>query len=144
VVAVEVTFAHNMSPAPHQHCILVIEDDYAMRDSLTQALAGEGFQVLASSDGVDALAKLATVQPCLMLLDLMMPGMDGWQFMEELRIHPGFSRIPVVVVSAYGTREGVCSVGAADYLRKPFEFKALLDLVGRYCRLGCELEPGVR
>ena len=89
-----------MSPAPHQHCILVIEDDYATRDSMTQALAGEGFLVLGSRDGADALAKLADIQPCLMLLDLMMPGMDGWQFMEELRVHPGFSRIPVVVVSA--------------------------------------------
>src|SRR3989441_8068502 len=133
-----------MSPAPHQHCILVIEDDYATRDSMTQALAGEGFLVLGSRDGADALAKLADIQPCLMLLDLMMPGMDGWQFMEELRVHPGFSRIPVVVVSAYGTRDGVRSLGAADYLRKPFEFPALLDLMGRHCRTGCGLEPGTR
>jgi len=133
-----------MPPAPHQHCVLVIEDDYATRDSITQALASEGFRVLGSGDGADALAKLATVQPCLILLDLMMPRMDGWQFMEELRVHPGVSRIPVVVVSAYGTRDGVRSVGAADYLRKPFEFPVLLDFVGRYCRLGCEHEPAAQ
>ena len=133
-----------MPPAPHQHCILVIEDDHATRDSITQALSGEGFQVVGSGDGADALAKLASIQPCLILLDLMMPQMDGWQFMDELRIHPGYSRIPVVVVSAYGTRDGVRSVGAADYLRKPFEFPILLNLVERYCRSGCELEPGVR
>jgi len=131
-----------MSPAPHQHCILVIENDYATRDSMTQALASEGFPVLGSRDGADALAKLADIQPCLMLLDLMIPGMDGWQFMEELRVHPGFSRIPVVVVSAYGTRDGVRSVGAADYLRKPFDFPMLLDLVERHCWAVCRLEPG--
>ena len=83
-----------MSAAPHQHCILVIEDDDAMRDSLAQALAVEGFRVLCSRDGADALAKLADIQPCPMLLDLMMPGMDGWQFMEELRVRPGFSASP--------------------------------------------------
>ena len=73
------------------------------------------------------------MRPCVILLDLMMPGMDGWRFMEEVRLHPGFHRLPIVVVSAYGTPDGVRSLGAAGYLKKPVEIDTLLEVVSQHC-----------
>jgi CheY-like chemotaxis protein len=70
----------------------------------------------------------------LILLDLMMPGMNRWQFMDEVRIHPGLRQVPIIVVSAYGSADGVRSVGATDYVKKPFEPERLLDVVGRYAQ----------
>jgi CheY-like chemotaxis protein len=117
-----------------RHRILVVEDDDDVRQSLVQLLRGEGFDGVAAASGEEALAQLrAGLRPCVILLDLMMPGMNGWQFIEEQQGHPGFGQIPVVVVSAYGSAEGVRSAGAADYVRKPIDVEALLAAIGRYC-----------
>src|SRR5882724_11665921 len=87
---------------------------------------GRGLRGRRERGWADALAKLrARPQPSLILLDLMMPGMNGWQFMDEVRVHPGPRQVPIVVVSAYGSADGVRSVGA-NYLKKPF------DLVSRH------------
>jgi CheY-like chemotaxis protein len=117
-----------------RHRILVVEDDDDVRESLVQVLLTEGFDGVPAASGEEALAQLrGGLRPCVILLDLMMPGMNGWQFMEEQQVHPGYGKTPVVVVSAYGSAEGVRSVGAADYLRKPIDIDALLAVVGRYC-----------
>ncbi len=68
-----------------------------------------------------------------MFLDLMMPGMDGWRFMSELRVRPTRRSIPIVVVSGFGTPEGVRSLGAADYLRKPFRMTRVVEIVRALC-----------
>lgn len=102
-----------------------------MRD----ALEAEGCQVAVATDGREALDQLRTrPRPCVVLLDLMMPNMDGWELMEEIRLHPRLSRLPIVVLSAYGSAEGVRSVGAADYLRKPFGMDTVMTMVGRHCQ----------
>ena len=102
--------------------ILVVEDDPEVRSAIRMVLEGEAYEVAESGDGADALAKLrVSPQPSLILLDLMMPGMNGWQFMDEVRVHPGLREVPIIVVSAYGSADGVRSVGATDYLKKPFE-----------------------
>ena len=62
----------------------------------------------------------------------MMPGMNGWQFMDEVRVHPGLRQVPIVVVSAYASADGVRSVGATDYLKKPFDPETLLKVVSRH------------
>lgn len=113
--------------------ILVVEDDPEIRSAIRMILEAEAYEVAESGDGADALAKLrATPQPSLILLDLMMPGMNGWQFMDEVRVHPGLREVPIIVVSAYGNADGVRSVGATDYLRKPFDPEKLLAVVSRH------------
>jgi two-component system, chemotaxis family, chemotaxis protein CheY len=120
--------------------VLVIEDDADLREMVADLLESEGYEFVLCADGEEAFARLyAGLWPRMILLDLMMPKMDGWQFMEQLRAVPAFAGIPVVVLSAYGTPEGVRSLGAADYLRKPFDPDALLAAVARYCS---KAEPG--
>jgi CheY-like chemotaxis protein len=117
-----------------RHRVLVVEDDVDLREAIRDTLEAEGYEVVLAEHGEEALAQLrAEPRPCVVLLDLMMPHMDGWKFMEQMRIHPVLANIPLVVVSAYGNAEGVRSLGAADYLRKPFQVETLLDTVKRYC-----------
>ncbi|HUE30613.1 MAG TPA: response regulator [Verrucomicrobiae bacterium] len=113
--------------------ILVVEDDPDVRGALRAVLEGESYEVIESEDGADALAKLKSgPRPSVILLDLMMPGMNGWQFMDEVRVRPDLRRVPIIVVSAYGSADGVRSVGATDYLKKPFDPEALLEVVSRH------------
>ncbi len=113
--------------------ILVVEDDPEVRSAIKMVLEAEAYEVAESGDGADALTKLRTSpQPSLILLDLMMPGMNGWQFMDEVRVHPDLRQVPIIVVSAYGSADGVRSVGATDYLKKPFDPETLLAVVSRH------------
>jgi CheY-like chemotaxis protein len=114
------------------HTILVVEDDQDVRDAMVQVLESEGYGAAAAADGEEALTQLqGGLNPCLILLDLMMPRMDGWEFMEEQRRLE--SQIPIIVVSAYGSAEQLRSAGVIAYLRKPVDIDALLALVGRHC-----------
>ncbi len=83
------------------HRILLVEDDHALRDTLADVLADEGFEVACASNGREALEKLGRgLQPDLIVLDLVMPVMDGWAFREAQRQRPELARIPMVVLSA--------------------------------------------
>jgi CheY-like chemotaxis protein len=116
--------------------ILLIEDDTAIRESVADVLAGEGFDVTCAANGQEGLRRLGegSAHPGVILLDLMMPVMDGWAFRAAQRSDPRYADIPVVVLSADAASEG--SLGRLDpaaFLPKPFELDQLLDLVGRYC-----------
>jgi len=114
------------------HTILVVEDDHDVRDAMVQVLESEGYAAVPAGDGEEALTQLqGGLNPCLILLDLMMPRMDGWEFMEEQRRLE--SRTPIIVVSAYGSPEQLRSAGVIAYMRKPVDIDALLELVGRHC-----------
>ena len=80
--------------------VLVVEDDAAMRQALRRTLEKAGWAVREAANGCEALARLAEVRPELVLLDLMMPEMDGFQFVDEVRQHPEWRTIPIVVVMA--------------------------------------------
>jgi CheY-like chemotaxis protein len=80
--------------------VLVVEDDAAMREMLRRTLQKEGWAVREAANGREVLARLAEVRPELVLLDLMRPEMDGFQFVDELRQHPDWRTIPIVVVTA--------------------------------------------
>ena len=117
---------------PSTHTILVVEDDHDVRDAMVQVLESEGFTAVAVGDGEEALTQLqGGLNPCVILLDLMMPRMDGWEFMEEHRRIE--SCIPIIVVSAYSSAEQLRSAGVVAYLRKPVDIDALLALVRRHC-----------
>jgi CheY-like chemotaxis protein len=122
-------------PRPVQKIILIIEDDPDVRLALSSVLAGEGYDVAEAGNGQEAIDHLqASAAPALILLDLMMPVMDGWQFRDRQRSNPSLTTIPVVVVSADGTvAKKAATIGAAGFLQKPVEIDQLLATVRRFC-----------
>jgi CheY-like chemotaxis protein len=112
--------------------VLVVEDDEATRAVLTLALLDEGYSVRQAGDTAEALAILRVWRPDAILLDVELPGPDGWVFRREQRAMPGAADVPVVVVSA-GHRVIAPSpeLIPAAVLAKPFDLDALLDTVDR-------------
>lgn len=108
--------------------VLIVEDDRCIRESLSELLADEGFSVSTAEHGGQALTLLrGGLRPAVVLLDLMMPIMDGWKFLEIIRADNDFQLLPVIVVSA---AHGKCTpVGATAYLNKPVSLDALLQEV---------------
>ena len=115
--------------------VLIVEDDEDIRDVLLQVLELEGYRVVAAANGQEALALLRNGEhPDLILLDLMMPVMDGWQFRAEQQKHSEWSEIPVVILSAHGNaQQKAAGIQAAGYLRKPVELETLLNTVKNNC-----------
>ena len=112
--------------------VLVVDDDPHIREVVLFALADEGYDVLAASDGRVGLTFAAEHAPDVVLLDYNMPGCDGRCLLEGYRALPG-PRTPVVLVTAArDARRRAAEVGADAHLGKPFELDALLDLVARY------------
>jgi len=110
------------------HKILVVEDDHLIREAIAEALDEEGFEVLEAANGREALDKLHAERASLVLLDLMMPIMDGWSFREAQLHDPEISNIPVVVLSALKDQ----SVPAERHFSKPCDLDELLDTVWEF------------
>ena len=115
--------------------VFVVEDDADIRDMIRQILELEGYAVRTASDGFDALAQIRHGErPRLILLDLMMPGMNGWEFRAAQLEDPSLADIPVVVLSGDGTVASKAgTMNAAGFLRKPVELNTLLETVSRFC-----------
>jgi CheY-like chemotaxis protein len=113
--------------------ILIVEDDAGTREALSMILSAQGFTVVGAANGQEALGLLrGDVRPDLILLDLMMPIMDGWQFRREQVKDPALALIPVVVLSADGNvRQKAASLHSADYLQKPVDPENLLEVIRR-------------
>jgi DNA-binding response OmpR family regulator len=116
--------------------VLIVEDDLDMRELERLALETNGFKVVTVGNGAEALAHLQQKRPCAILLDLMMPVMDGLTFLRERRRVPAAERVPVICVSAAGHEMVVEALrsGAVDCLPKPTDFDELCDIVAGYCR----------
>ncbi len=111
--------------------MLVVEDEAGIRDALAAALVDEGYEVRAAGDGRAALAVLQRWLPHVIVLDLMMPVMDGWAFRAEQRRLDATRHIPVIVLS--GARDVPAStrqLGVAAAIPKPFDLDTVLDRVG--------------
>lgn len=114
--------------------ILVVEDDADIREIVEEALADEGYEVMGAADGLDALERLraATVLPRLILLDLMMPRMNGLELREALLKIEAWSSIPVVIVSAdANAQEKSEAMRVAGLLQKPVKLRDLVAMVER-------------
>jgi CheY-like chemotaxis protein len=108
--------------------ILIVDDDDALREALAEMLALEGFRIECSPHGAEAIAKLnAGLRPHLILLDLMMPVMDGWEFREAQLARAELADIPVVVITAAGVLKK--PIDARHILRKPFRIEELVRVV---------------
>lgn len=114
---------------------MVVEDDEPVRETLADILAYEGYSVLVVSDGREALAQLHSgARPSLILLDLMMPRMNGWEFRVEQLRSPELADIPVAILSgAFDVRVQAALLGVREFLGKPIEVQELLELVQRFC-----------
>jgi CheY-like chemotaxis protein len=114
--------------------VLIVEDHADTREALALVLRGEGWDTRGAHDGGEALSLVrAGLEPGLILLDLTLPDLDGWQVLAELRAIPALGKVPIVVLSGEGSAAAVRQAGATDYLRKPFDVEALLGLVRPYC-----------
>jgi CheY-like chemotaxis protein len=109
--------------------VLIVEDDEAIREAMSELLADEGYRVRVAADGAHAARVLDEVQPDVMLLDLMMPIMSGWELLEHMRRRGTLSSFPVVVVSAVADRT---PAGVSCMLHKPVPAKTLLETLRRY------------
>ena len=112
-----------------QHIVLVVDDDADIRESLRMFLEGEGFAVRTAADGAEAVAAMEEEPPCFVILDLMMPVMDGWEVAGRMHDEERLSSIPMCVVTA--TPEWAPS--NAPVLPKPIDVDALLALVHERC-----------
>jgi CheY-like chemotaxis protein len=108
--------------------ILLVEDDEIVRRAIQMVLEWEGYHVQCANNGQEALDVLRSGQrqPCLILLDIMMPVLDGEQFRQEQLRDPSLASIPVIVVSAASFAE---AVSAVHHIHKPFEVQELLDAI---------------
>lgn len=116
--------------------ILIVDDDTSIRAALSEILEDEGYTVSNASNGQEALRYLRQQPqaPCLILLDLMMPIMNGWDFRQVQQQDPQLSTIPVVVISAdNNVSQKARTVGANGYLQKPINIPRLLNVVREYC-----------
>jgi CheY-like chemotaxis protein len=115
--------------------ILVVDDDDTIRSLWTTVLQRAGHQVMSASNGQEALNYLRQIQslPNLILLDLMMPMMDGWQFLKERKQEALLASVPVIVISAAELhRSQFGPLGVAGYLQKPVSIKLLLETVAQF------------
>lgn len=118
------------------HQVLIVDDDEDIRESLMDFLEDQGYHPLGAGNGREALDRLRDpgVRPCLIILDLMMPIMDGTMFREEQLRSAELSRIPVVIVSALKDSANVArSLNVPDHLPKPLNLDALLRVVRQHC-----------
>jgi CheY-like chemotaxis protein len=120
-----------------ERSVLIVDDDEDIRESLIGCLEGEGYLPIAAPNGKLALELLAGLQPppCIIVLDLMMPVMDGRSFREEQLRSPTLAKIPVVLISAYvpNPAEVARELMIPDYLSKPVDPVVLLQLIQDKC-----------
>ena len=121
-----------MNNGRHKGTIMVVDDDRGAMEALSDILEYEGYHVQRAQNGLQALEHLRETRPCpnLIVLDLLMPVMDGWEFRMRQKEDPELAKVPVLVVTAIAATAGLDAVGV---LRKPVDVDALLRTVARYC-----------
>ena len=112
--------------------VLIVEDDRSIRETMKMILELNGYSVYTAGDGREALTILKSIRPSLILLDLMMPLMNGWQFLNELKKLDQTSSVPVVIVSAAGNAVAASQELGKELLLKPLKLETFLQVVKRY------------
>jgi len=119
--------------------VLVVDDDAVIRSTVAELLHDEGYEVEQAADGAEALQVVRRVVPAAIVLDLMMPVLDGWAFVDQCRGVPGCEDVPIVVMSAthglHETAERLHAMGVRAVMAKPFDVDALIAIVQRYAPL---------
>jgi len=125
-----IDFPPPVRPPSAGSTVLVVEDDQDLQFTLRGVLEEHGYRVAAARDGQEALSLLARISPALIMVDLTMPVMDGWQLIEQVKNHREWKWIPICVISAHARLATPGQIVAA--LRKPLDLTLLLDTVARY------------
>lgn len=114
------------------HSILVVEDDKDIRSAIVSLLESEGYKTESAENGKVALEKLTVIpKPCLVLLDMMMPIMNGREFLDTVMKDSTLAPLPILIVSAIADRTN--TEGSVGFLKKPIDINVVLDVVSQYC-----------
>ncbi len=117
--------------------VLVIDDDPAALDLMRRYLVKEGFRPETASNGKEGLRLARSLRPVAITLDVMMPGMDGWAVLQQLKTDPETQDIPVIMLTMVDDKNIGFALGATDYMTKPIDRLRLANLLGRYrCNTG--------
>lgn len=122
-----------MSDRPHK--ILLVDDDADVREFLRTTLTLEGYQVLTAANGIKLISNIRVDRPDLILLDIMLPWVDGYELCKAIKAHPEYRKIPVVFVSVRNSPEDVrtgLACGADDYVTKPIDIDTFLATVRKH------------
>ena len=117
--------------------ILIVDDEPNIVMALEYALKKKGYKVLIARDGKEALKACEKHQPCLMVLDIMMPEMDGFEVLEKIKANDDLAKIKTIIFSAKSKPEDIekgKQAGAIDYITKPFSTKKLIEKISTYCK----------
>ena len=117
--------------------VMVVDDSLTVRKITSRLLLREGYQVVLAKDGVDALEKLLDVQPDVVLSDIEMPRMDGFDLLRNIRADEQYKHLPVIMITSRTAdkhRNYALEIGANHYLGKPYDEDELLGLVAGYCK----------
>ncbi|MGQ0645100.1 MAG: response regulator transcription factor [Elusimicrobiota bacterium] len=117
--------------------ILVVDDEKFLVELLAVNLAPEGFAVVAAPDGESGVEKSLSESPDLILMDLRMPRMDGYEACRRIKSDPKTRHIPVLLISAHSQRDDIkkgIEAGAADYIRKPFDVARVIETVKKFLK----------
>ncbi len=117
------------------HNVLVLDDDDDAREAMVFMLDTEGFDVVGAASGAEALALMqGGIRPCVAILDLRMPDIDGWEVWERMKAHDELARTAVIILSADpADHVRAKAVGVREFLRKPIDGRALTEAVERHC-----------
>lgn len=117
--------------------ILIVDDEPNIVMALEYALKKKDFEVLIARDGKEAIQACVTHEPCLMVLDIMMPEMDGFEVLENINQNSDLAKIKTIILSAKNKPEDIekaKQAGAIDYFTKPFSIKKLIEKISNYCK----------
>ena len=112
--------------------ILLVEDNEMNRDMLSRRLERKGYEVVIAADGAQAIALAQSDAPDLILMDMNLPVIDGWEATRRVKALPGMRPIPIIALTAHamaGDRDKALAAGCDDYDTKPIEFSRLLDKI---------------
>lgn len=130
----------NLSPSSPKK-VLIVDDEMRMRRVITDYLRIKGYDTIEAGDGVEALERFAQDSPDLVLLDVMMPRMDGWEVCRHIRAK---SQVPIIMLTAKGEEEDELQgfeLGVDEYISKPFSLKILLARIEAVLRRGSPASP---
>jgi CheY-like chemotaxis protein len=137
--AIEQEHTQTISPSPRPLApssalgiILVIDDDSTVQDLMQRFLSREGFHVVAATSGSEGLRLAKEQSPDVIILDVMMPSMNGWSVLSTLKADPELASIPVIMASIIDDKNLGYALGASDYLLKPIDYSRLSALLQKY------------
>ena len=116
--------------------VLLVEDNEMNRDMLIRRLNRAGIDVIPAGDGQEALELMRSKRPCVVLMDMNLPVMDGWTTCEEVRRDDSIRHTPIIALTAHAMgedRDRAMAAGCDDYATKPIDFPQLLEQIGRLC-----------